>query len=78
LKGEAIPLEGRIAAIADVFDALTSARAYKPAFPLDQTLEMMKEHRGKHFDPGLLDLFMDSLDDVMDIMNRYRPEPSPA
>ncbi len=71
LAGEAIPLEGRIAAIADVFDALTSRRPYKPAYSVEQTLDIMRERREKHFDPALLDLFMDSMDDVLEIKNRY-------
>ncbi len=57
LKQEEIPLAARIFAIVDVFDALTSARPYKEAFPLDE-VEMMQQERGKHFDPALLDLFI--------------------
>jgi HD-GYP domain-containing protein (c-di-GMP phosphodiesterase class II) len=58
LQGEGIPLAACIFAIVDVFDALTSARPYKEAFPLEGVLEMMQQERGKHFDPALLDLFM--------------------
>ncbi len=58
LQGEGIPLAARIFAIVDVFDALTSARPYKEAFPLEEVVEMMQQERGKHFDPALLDLFM--------------------
>ncbi len=61
LKGEAIPIEGRIVAIADVFDALTSDRVYRKAFPVDEAVEMMREQRGRHFDPVLLDAFMEVL-----------------
>lgn len=75
LCAEDIPVEGRIVAIADVFDALTSARRYKPAFPLDRAASMMTEERGTHFDPGLLDLFLADLDEVADIRERYRDEP---
>jgi HD-GYP domain-containing protein (c-di-GMP phosphodiesterase class II) len=57
-KGEAIPLIARIFAIADVFDALTSPRPYKPALPLDQAVAIMAEGRGSHFDPALLDAFL--------------------
>jgi putative two-component system response regulator len=54
LAGEAIPIEGRIAAVADVFDALTSDRVYRPAFGCAVALEMMREESGKHFDPVVL------------------------
>lgn len=74
LRGEEIPVEGRIVAIADVFDALTSVRRYKPAFPLDRAAAMMTEERGTHFDPGLLDLFLSDLDEVAAIRERYRDE----
>ena len=59
--GEAIPIEGRIVAIADVFDALTSDRVYRKAFAVEKAVEMMREERGKHFDPVLLDAFMEVL-----------------
>ena len=61
LKGEAIPIEGRIVAVADVFDALTSDRVYRKAFSVDEAEQMMREQRGRHFDPVLLDAFMDVL-----------------
>ena len=61
LRGEEIPLYARICAIADVFDALTTSRSYKPAFPNAHALQIMREGRGKHFDPSLLDLFLDSI-----------------
>jgi putative two-component system response regulator len=65
LRGDEIPLEGRIAAIADVFDALTTDRVYRRAFPLDAALAILCEGRGSHFDAGLLDLFFDALDTVL-------------
>ncbi|MEW6543266.1 MAG: HD domain-containing phosphohydrolase [Nitrospirota bacterium] len=71
LAGEAIPLPGRIATIADVFDALTSPRPYKPAFSIDQAVSIMRERREKQFDPGLLDLFLASLDEALAIRTRY-------
>ncbi len=71
LKGEAIPLEGRIAAIADAFDALTTERVYKPAFALDHAVELMLKHRAEHFDPELLDIFMTSMDDIKRIYDQY-------
>lgn len=58
LRGEEIPLVARIFAIADVFDALTSARPYKEALPLADVMAMMQQERGSHFDPTLLDLFL--------------------
>lgn len=78
LSGETIPLEGRIAAIADVFDALTNKRAYKPAYSVKQTLEIMQERRGKHFDPALLDPFLQSIDEALAIKNRYTDSSSPS
>jgi methanogenic corrinoid protein MtbC1 len=61
LKGEAIPIEGRIVAVADVFDALTSDRVYRKAFSIEEGVQMMREQRGRHFDPVLLDAFMEVL-----------------
>ena len=71
LEGRAIPLEGRIVAIADVFDALTSKRVYKPAFSLEQATQTMADGRGSHFDPELLDLFWESLNEVLEVKARY-------
>jgi methanogenic corrinoid protein MtbC1 len=61
LAGEQIPIEGRIVAVADVFDALTSDRVYRAAFPVEEAIEMMREQRGRHFDPVLLDAFLEIL-----------------
>jgi len=61
LKGLAIPLEGRITALVDVFDALCSKRPYKDAFPLEKTIAIMEAERGEHFDPWLLDLLLDNV-----------------
>ncbi len=61
LSGEAIPIEGRVVAIADVFDALTSDRVYRRAFSVEKAVEMMLEQRGQHFDPVLLDALMQLL-----------------
>lgn len=71
LKGETIPIEGRIAAIADAFDALTTQRVYKPAFELDHAVELLLKHRGEHFDPELLDVFLGSMDDIKRIHAQY-------
>jgi putative two-component system response regulator len=74
LKGEAIPIEGRIASIADAFDALTTERVYKPAFELSHAVELMLKQRGKHFDPELLDIFIASIEEVTCIHDQYADE----
>jgi putative two-component system response regulator len=61
LAGRDIALEGRITAVADVFDALTHDRVYRPALPLEKAIEIMAEGRGGQFDPDVLDMFMDAL-----------------
>ncbi len=71
LAGEAIPLEGRIAAVADVFDALTSHKVYRPAYPLAKAVGIMRHGRGTQFDPALLDLFLQSMDEVAAIRSQY-------
>lgn len=71
LKGEAIPIEGRIASIADAFDALTTPRVYKPAFDFDHAVDIMSRHRNEHFDPEVLDVFLSSLSDVRHIHDKY-------
>ena len=75
LRGEAIPIEGRIASIADAFDALTTARVYKPAFDFDHAVDLMSKHRGEHFDPELLDVFLSSLPDIKHIHDKYSDRP---
>src|SRR5215207_4904912 len=65
--GDEIPIEGRICAIADVFDALTSDRVYRQAFQPEEARTMMLEGRGTQFDAGLLDLFFGSFEDVLAI-----------
>ncbi|MGV7207746.1 two-component system response regulator [Oxalobacteraceae bacterium A2-2] len=78
LAGEEIPLSGRIVAVADVFDALTSARPYKKEWPVEQAVEHMKAQRGLHFDPRLVDLFLARLDQVLEIKQRWAEQPAPA
>ncbi len=76
LSGEAIPIEGRIVAIADVFDALTSDRVYRKAFPVEEAVQMMREQRGRHFDPVLLDAFMEVLESSgPDAREKQRSDP---
>jgi HD-GYP domain-containing protein (c-di-GMP phosphodiesterase class II)/methanogenic corrinoid protein MtbC1 len=77
LTGESIPIEGRIVAIADVFDALTSDRVYRKAFPVDEAVQMIREQRGRHFDPVLLDAFMEVLENSgPDAREKERADPS--
>jgi diguanylate cyclase (GGDEF)-like protein len=64
LAGEEIPLAGRIGSVADVFDALTSDRVYRPAFGLDETVDLMRRGRGTQFDPLVLDALLDSMPEV--------------
>ncbi len=71
LAGEAIPLPARLMAIADVFDALMSRRHYKQAFPLDQVLGIIREGRGRHFDPDIADALLDHVDEFVAVAARY-------
>jgi len=64
LSGEDIPLQGRIMAIADVFDALMSKRVYKEAFPAEQALEIISSESGKHFDPKIVEAFFDVKEEI--------------
>lgn len=82
LAGESIPLEGRIASVADVFDAITCNRVYRPALALEEAIEVMREGRGTQFDPLILDLFLEALGDVRAIAEgrsaEGEPEETPA
>ena len=71
LKGEGIPLVGRITAIADVFDALSSKRPYKDPWPLEKVINLLRSESGKHFDPDLVRLFIGILPQIEEIMMRY-------
>ncbi|WP_199616100.1 DUF3369 domain-containing protein [Paenibacillus alkalitolerans] len=71
IAGEQIHIYGRITAIADVFDALGSARVYKRAWSLDEILQYFQQERGKHFDPVLVDLFIEHLPEILKIQHRY-------
>lgn len=71
LKGEQINIYGRITAICDVFDALSCSRAYKKAWSLEKILNFFKEQKGKQFDPKLVELFLDNLDDFLKIRDQY-------
>ncbi len=67
-----IPMEGRIAALADVFDALTSKRRYKDAWTFDQAVKEIKEQSGKHFDPDVVSAFVSALPIIKSIYDRYQ------
>jgi PAS domain S-box-containing protein len=68
LAGDEIPLEGRIAAVADVFDALTNHRIYRPAFPYSEAIATMRTERGAHFDPRVLDAFLSAEHEIKAII----------
>ena len=71
LEGEDIPIEGRIVAIADVFDALTSERPYKKAWSTEDAVAHLKAEAGQHFDPDLIPLFLDHLPEIIEIKERW-------
>jgi putative two-component system response regulator len=77
LRGEQIPLCGRITAIADVYDALTSKRVYKPAFSHETAVQLIREGSGTQFDPLLVDAFLHLQDDFQLVRARYDDTPSP-
>lgn len=77
LAGEAIPLAGRIVAVADVFDALTSARVYKPAWPLERARRHIEDNAGTHFDPDCVAAFLSRWDDITALVED-RPDTSRA
>lgn len=72
LKGSAIPLSARIIAVSDVFDALTSKRPYKDAWPVEKALATIRQDAGSHFDPDIIKAFDRILPRVMDIYDRYK------
>ena len=71
LRGEEIPLVGRIAALADVFDALTSERPYKRAWPMAEAVDYIRQEAGSHFDPQLVELFLKQLPRIQECHDRY-------
>ena len=74
LKGENIPIFGRITAIADVFDALTSSRPYKKAWSLEEAFDFLIREKEVHFDPKLVDLFLENKNEVIDIHNKFKED----
>ena len=72
IKGEEIPIEGRIVAVADVFDALTSPRCYKPPFPVEKALSIIKEGSGTHFDSKCVDAMLSGLKRILEVKSQYK------
>ena len=77
LVGTKIPLFGRIVAVADVFDALTSERPYKKAWALDEACKFLEEGRGLHFDPMCVEAFLAGWEEALDIRQRFKDEETP-
>ncbi len=71
LKGEDIPIEGRMTAVADVYDALSSKRPYKPAFPREKCFQILEDGRGTHFDPKVIDAFFAKSEAIIQIQLDY-------
>jgi len=67
LKAEEIPIEGRVVAVADVFDALLSDRCYRPGMPLEQALAIIREGSGTQFDPAVVEALLDNLEEVLEL-----------
>jgi putative two-component system response regulator len=72
LRGEEIPQVGRIVAVADVFDALTSVRPYKPAWTVEAAVEELKRGSGTHFQPQVVEAFLARLEDILAVTSAYR------
>lgn len=71
LSGEDIPLSARMMAVADVFDALTARRCYKEPMPLKKAIKIIKEENGTHFDPVIVDAFLESIDEITEAFNQF-------
>lgn len=71
LKGEEIPISGRIIALADVYDALRTKRPYKEPWPHEEVVELIKSERGEHFDPKLVDIFLENHAEFRAISEQY-------
>lgn len=76
LHGNTIPLEGRVAAVADVFDALTRDRVYRTALPVERALSILRAGRGTQFDPVVLDAFESALPDILQLLRVFPEDPS--
>ena len=71
LEGDDIPLPGRLMAIIDVYDALMSRRVYKEAWPFHKVMKCINDERGRHFDPDVVDAFMDRAEEIHNISKKY-------
>ncbi|MDO9467220.1 MAG: response regulator [Thiobacillus sp.] len=78
LAGAAIPQSGRIAALADVFDALTSVRPYKKAWTVEAAVDLIKDNKGKHFEPALVEVFLQELPGIVAIRERFAEPVAPG
>jgi putative two-component system response regulator len=78
LSGENIPLEGRIVAVADVFDALTTERPYKKAFSIEESVSIIEKGSGTHFDPAVVNAFMNRLPEIRQVCLRYQDQAVPT
>lgn len=72
ISGKSIPLSARIVAVADVFDALTSRRPYKDPFSLDKSIEIIRESSGSHFDPEMVEAFLEAMPEIREIYDKYK------
>lgn len=72
LRAQQIPLSARIVAVADVFDALTSKRPYKEAWPIDKALQLLDQESGKHFDPVVIEAFRQALPEIMKVYQKHK------
>jgi response regulator RpfG family c-di-GMP phosphodiesterase len=71
LHGDDIPLVARVVSVADVFDALVSERPYKNAWPIEESVEYMKDQRGKHFDPRCVDAFLADRSKIQAVLEEF-------
>jgi len=78
LSGENIHIYGRLAAVVDVFDALASDRVYRKAWNMDKIVQHMRDQRGRHFDPAILDILLDNLDEFLAIRDQFADAPPQA
>jgi putative two-component system response regulator len=78
LAGEDIPLWGRICAVADTYDAVTSERSYKPAYSNDIALRILREESGKQFDPRIVEVFIECFDEIATVQQKYADPVTPA
>lgn len=72
IRGESIPLEGRVVALADAFDAMVSRRCYKNAYPVNRVFEIIRQDSGTHFDPTVVRAFFDSQVEILEVYEKYR------